>query len=369
MVLFTSEATLGIISDISASTWELLREAGPYMLAGFFLAGLVRALVPTGAVVKLLGKRNLGSIFWAATIGVPLPLCSCGVIPMAAALRREGASKGAVSSFVISTPESGADSVLATYALMDIPMTIARPIVAFATAFAAGVGELLFGRPEATAAAAAEPQSCGCGCDDDKAEAEERRRPGLASRVAAGLRYAFGEMFEDMAIYLLVGFLIAGVLAALVPPAFVAERLASPTLQIVALVLLGAPVYVCATAATPIAAVLVAKGVSPGAALAFLLAGPATNAASLAVLTKYLGRRSVVIYLVTIIVCSVAAGVALNAVYGGLGLAPTTAAAAPTPEEGFDYFGTVAGAAFVLLCLNGLRLKIKSRRDGDACER
>ncbi len=360
---------MGILSDISASTWELLREAGPYMLAGFFLAGLVRALLPTGAVAKLLGKRNLGSIFWAAAIGVPLPLCSCGVIPMAAALRREGASKGAVSSFMISTPESGADSVLVTYALMDIPMTIARPIVAFATALAAGVGELLFGRPEPAAAPAAEPQSCGCGCDDaDEADVDEQRRPGLASRVAAGLRYAFGEMFEDMAIYLLVGFLLAGVLAALVPPAFVAERLASPTLQIVALVLLGAPVYVCATAATPIAAVLVAKGVSPGAALAFLLAGPATNAASLAVLTKYLGRRSVVIYLVTIIVCAVAAGIALNAFYGGFGLEPTTTAGALTPEEGFDYVGTVAAVAFVLLCLNGLRLKLKSRREGDACD-
>ncbi|MEE9456965.1 MAG: permease, partial [bacterium] len=219
------------------------------------------------------------------------------------------------------------------------------------------------------AAPAAKPQSCGCGCDDaDEADVDEQRRPGLASRVAAGLRYAFGEMFEDMAIYLLVGFLLAGILAALVPPAFVAERLASPTLQIVALVLLGAPVYVCATAATPIAAVLVAKGVSPGAALAFLLAGPATNAASLAVLTKYLGRRSVVRYLVTIIVCAVAAGIALNAFYGGFGLEPTMAAGAPTPEEGFDYVGTVAAAAFLLLCLNGLRLKLKSRREGDACD-
>ena len=171
-----------------------------------------------------------------------------------------------------------------------------------------------------------------------------------------------------MSLYLIIGFLLAGVLAALVPPAFVAERLASPTLQIIAMVLLGAPVYVCATAATPIAAVLVAKGVSPGAALAFLLAGPATNAASLAVLTKYLGRRSVLIYLVTIIVCAVAAGVALNALYDGLGLAPAAVIAAPSAEGGFDYVGTVAGAAFILLCANGLRLKIKSRRKGDVCD-
>ncbi len=356
-----------ITLDILASTWGLLREAGPYMLAGFFLAGLVRAFLPPSAVTKWLGKANLASVLRAAAVGVPLPLCSCGVIPMAAALKREGASKGAVSSFVISTPESGADSILATYALLDIPMTVVRPIAAFFTAFAAGAAEVLFGRPEAAASPPTEPRSCGCGCDEEEEAAFEGNRPRLAARVASGLNYAFGEMFEDMAIYLLAGFLAAGVLAALVPPAFVAERLSSPGLQIIALVILGAPIYVCATAATPIAAVLVAKGVSPGAALAFLLAGPATNAASLAVLTKYLGRRSVVIYLVTIILCAVAAGFALNAFYDGFGLIPVGAGAAP-PEEGFDYVGTVTAAAFVLLCLNGLRLKLKSRREGDSCD-
>ncbi len=360
---------MDIVLNIFASTWELLREAGPYMLAGFFLAGLVRAFLPASAVVKWLGKANMASVLRAAAVGVPLPLCSCGVIPMAAALRRQGASKGAVSSFVISTPESGADSILATYALLDVPMTIVRPVAAFITAFAAGAAELLFGRPEPAPSPAVEAPNCGCGCDDDEAEeaAVERNRAGLAARVASGLRYAFGEMFEDMAIYLLAGFLIAGVLAALVPPAFVAERLASPGLQIIALVVLGAPIYVCATAATPIAAVLVAKGVSPGAALAFLLAGPATNAASLAVLTKYLGRRSVVIYLVTIIICAVAAGFALNAFYRGFGLVPAAAGAAPA-EAGFDYVGTVTAAAFLLLCFNGLRLKLKSRREGDSCD-
>jgi uncharacterized membrane protein YraQ (UPF0718 family) len=356
-----------ITGNILTSTWELLREAGPYMLAGFFLAGVARAFLPASAVVKWLGKANMASVLRAAAVGVPLPLCSCGVIPMAAALRREGASKGAVSSFVISTPESGADSILATYALLDVPMTVVRPVAAFVTAFAAGAAELLFGRPEPAPSPKVEAESCGC--DDDEAEeaAVERNRPGLAARVASGLRYAFGEMFEDMAIYLLAGFLVAGVLAALVPPAFVAERLAAPGLQIIALVVLGAPIYVCATAATPIAAVLVAKGVSPGAALAFLLAGPATNAAGLAVLTKYLGRRSVVIYLVTIILCAVAAGFALNAFYDGFGLVPVAAGAAPA-EGGFDYVGTVTAAAFLLLCLNGLRLKLKSRREGDSCD-
>lgn len=354
-----------ITLDILASTWGLLREAGPYMLAGFFLAGLARALLPASAVTKWLGKANLASVLRAAAVGVPLPLCSCGVIPMAAALKREGASKGAVSSFVISTPESGADSILATYALLDIPMTVFRPIAAFFTAFAAGAAEVLFGRPEAAASPTTEPRSCVCGRDEEEKAAFEKTRPRLAARVGSGLNYAFGEMFEDMAIYLLAGFLAAGVLAALVPPAFVAERLSSPTLQIIALVVLGAPIYVCATAATPIAAVLVAKGVSPGAALAFLLAGPATNAASLAVLTKYLGRRSVVIYLITIILCAVAAGFALNAIYEGFALTPFAAGAAPA-EEGFDYVGTVTAAAFVLLCLNGLRLKLKSRREGDS---
>ncbi|NIT35649.1 MAG: SO_0444 family Cu/Zn efflux transporter [candidate division Zixibacteria bacterium] len=352
---------MGIVRDILASTWELLGEAAPYMLAGFFLASLVRAFIPARAVVKLLGRRKLGSVFWAAAIGVPLPLCSCGVIPMAAALRREGASKGAVSSFVISTPESGADSIAATYALMDLPMTIARPIAAFATAFAAGAAELLLGRPSAPPVAAAE--TCARECDEAEEENEVEMAPrGLPARVYSSLRYAFGEMFEDMAAYLLVGFLLAGVLAALVPPAFVAERLSSATLQIVALVILGAPIYVCATAATPIAAVVVAKGISPGAALAFLLAGPATNAASLTVLTKYLGRRSAAIYLATIIILAVAGGLGLNAFYDALGLTAEAAGGTAAAEEGFDYLGTITAAAFVLLCVNGLRLKWKSRR-------
>lgn len=352
-----------ILLDILRATWALLREAGPYMLAGFFLAGLVKALLPAGAVVRFLGQPNLASVLKAAAVGVPLPLCSCGVIPMAAALRREGASKGAVSSFVISTPESGVDSVAATYALMDLPMTIARPIVAFVTAVLAGLAEIVWGREKA--AAVPEPAACGCGGGEEgETGAEERPRESLGRRLAGGLRYAFGEMFEDMAIYLLIGFALAGVLAALIPPAFVAERLASPALQIVALVILGAPIYVCATAATPIAAVLVAKGISPGAALAFLLAGPATNAASLAVLSKYLGRRSVAIYLVTIIACAIGGGLALNAVYGGLDL-KAAAAGAAEGEAGFDLFGTVAGAAFLLLCLNGLRLKLKNRGEED----
>jgi len=351
---------MAILLDILRATWKLLQEAGPYMLAGFFLAGLVKALLPTGAVVRFLGKPNLASVLKAAAVGVPLPLCSCGVIPMAAALRREGASSSAVSSFVISTPESGVDSVAATYALMDLPMTIARPLVAFATAVLAGLAEIVWGREKA--APAPEPAACGCGGGEaEEAGAEGRPRESLGRRLVGGLRYAFGEMFEDMAIYLLIGFALAGVLAALIPPAFVAERLASPALQIVALVILGAPIYVCATAATPIAAVLVAKGISPGAALAFLLAGPATNAASLAVLSKYLGRRSVAVYLVTIIACAIGGGLALNAVYDGLGLEAAAAAGAAEEEAAFDPLGAVAGAAFLLLCLNGLRLQLKNR--------
>ncbi|MGD8719653.1 MAG: SO_0444 family Cu/Zn efflux transporter [Candidatus Zixiibacteriota bacterium] len=351
-----------LILKILLSTWELLREAGPFMLAGFLLAGAVRALLPSGAVVRFLGKSSVGSVLRAAIIGVPLPLCSCGVVPLAASLRREGASKGAVSSFVISTPESGADSIAATYALMDLPMTLARPVIAFVTAIAAGLAEVVFGR-RAPEAAPTPEENGGCGCNANaEAESAGDKPAGFRGRAVAGLRYAFVEMFEDMAPYLLIGFLAAGILAALVPPAFVAEKLPSSTLQILAMVVLGAPIYVCATAATPVAAVLVAKGVSPGAALAFLLAGPATNAASLAVLTKYLGRRSIIIYLGTILVCAVAGGVALNAFYDGFGLAPKAAAAAGGGGDHTGIFGTGAAALFLALCLNGLRLKYFKKR-------
>ncbi len=378
-------AALALILKIVLATWAILRDAAPYMLGGFLLAGVVRAFIPTAAIVKLLGKPKFSSVLWAAAIGVPLPLCSCGVVPMAAALRRAGASKGAVSSFVISTPETGVDSIAATYALMDVPMTVIRPVVAFVTAFLAGAAENLLGvpAPPVAARAAAAPQEetcaygcaeeakeekeerCGCGCEEE-GEDEEEPRGGVGPRVAFGVRYAFGEMFEDMAPYLLVGFAAAGILAAAVPPTLIAERLASPILQVVAMVILGTPIYVCATAATPIAAVLIAKGVTPGAALAFLLAGPATNAASIAVLTKYLGRRSVVIYLVTIVVVAVAAGIAVNALYDGFGWPPAAKVGAAETAGRVDYVGTITAAAFLLLCVNGLRRKWwrKRRKQG-----
>lgn len=359
----------GKITALAA--WDLLKDAAPWMLGGFFLAGIIRGFVPTARIARLFGRSSWVSVVKAAAVGIPLPLCSCGVIPVAAALRKAGASKGAVASFVIATPETGVDSIFATYALLDLPMLIARPAAAFATAAVAGIAENTLAGKDAPEL---KPplESCACGCGTERAASGKAANgcgddaPGgsLWPRLGWGLRYAFGEMFEDMALYLLGGFLVAGVLAAFVPPSLIAERLSSPFYQIIALVLMGTPVYVCATAATPIAAVLIAKGLSPGAALAFLLAGPATNASSLAVLSKYLGGRALVIYLISIVVMSMVAGLILNAGYDALGLAPRVKAfaAAATGSPLQTYGESAAATVFLLLCLNGLRLKWRGRR-------
>lgn len=335
------------------------------MLLGFALAALVRGFVPVTAVVKLLGKPGIASVFRAAAIGVPLPLCSCAVVPVGAALKRAGASNGAVSSFVIATPETGLDSILTTYALMNWPMAVIRPVAAFVTAFAAGVAENIFGVPQPPTRAlkfTAPEELCsedGC-CDreDEEKTHDVKKSPGR--RLWEGARYAFGEMFEDMAIYLIVGFVIAGFLAFVIPPTFIAARFASPWLQTVALVAVGAPIYVCATAATPIAAVLMSKGISAGAALAFLLTGPATNAASIAVLARYLGRRAVAVYLLSIIVVAVGAGLLTDVAVRTLNLSLPVKITAAVGERRHA-LGDAAAVVFLLLCANGIRADIAHR--------
>ncbi|MBE0618085.1 MAG: permease, partial [Proteobacteria bacterium] len=195
------------------TSWHLLADSAPYLLFGFFAAGLLHGLVSTDAVGRHLGKGKLGSVVKAALFGIPLPLCSCGVLPAALGLRKKGASKGATVSFLVSTPETGVDSIALTYALMDPVMTLARPLAAFATAVLAGVAENLLGKEAPTA----EPPRLPCGCRE--APLPAGTSPGR--RVREGLRYAFADLLGDLAPWLAVGLLLAGLISALVPTGFV----------------------------------------------------------------------------------------------------------------------------------------------------
>jgi len=317
---------IDVLLKIILESWHVLVEASPYVLFGFFVAGLLKAFVPDAFLAKHLGGNSVGSVVKASVMGVPLPLCSCGVLPAALGLRRQGASKGATTAFMISTPETGVDSMAVTYALIDPIMTVLRPIAASITAIFAGVLVNAFPEKE-------EPSlpmngllkmshdhdhghahgKCSCGCDADG-------KPTLLGRFRSGMEYAFGEMIGDIGRWLLVGVLIAGVIAAVLPDDALNQYVGGGFLSYLAMLVIALPLYVCATASTPIAASLLLKGLSPGAALVFLLAGPATNGATITVMLKTLGKRAAGLYVLSIVVCSLALAVVVDHLYLALGI-------------------------------------------------
>jgi len=237
-------------------------------------------------------------------------------------LRKQGASNGATTAFLISTPESGVDSISITYALLDPIMTIARPVVAFVTAAVAGITENLFGSRNETTRIVPD-LSCpvdGC-CDGQNCTSEEHRRHHtFREKLSAGMRFAIGDLWEDLAAWFLIGLVLAGLITVLIPPDIFGKYLGSGLPAMLLMLAIGIPLYICATASTPIAAALILKGVSPGAALVFLLAGPATNMASLTVLTGVLGKRATAIYLSSIAICAVLFGLIVDQVYASLGI-------------------------------------------------
>ncbi|OBQ54516.1 SO_0444 family Cu/Zn efflux transporter [Halodesulfovibrio spirochaetisodalis] len=305
--------------------WEILLEAAPYVLFGFFVAGLLKGFLPEDFVARHLGSDKKGAVLKASMFGVPLPLCSCGVIPAAAGLRQQGASKGATTSFMISTPETGVDSIAITYALLDPIMTIVRPVAAFISALTAGTLVDMFpekpkpGKTEFTPLNFApttlkKEEECTSGCCSSSAGKR------FKDKFMTGMKFAFGELVADIGKWLFIGILIAAVVSTFLPVTFFQDYVGDGLLSMILMVVIGVPMYVCATASTPIAAALALKGLSPGGALVFLLVGPATNAATITVVAQTLGKRVAFIYVSSIAVTSVILGLAVNWLYAKLGL-------------------------------------------------
>ncbi len=290
-------------------------------------------------------------------------------MPAAVSLRKQGANNGATTAFLISTPESGVDSIFITYALLDPIMTVARPIVAFVTAVVAGISENLFSRNKEYHRIIAD-LSCpvdGCCSGDDCDPEVHSRHHTFLEKIKAGIGYAFGELWQDIAKWFLFGLLLAGLITVLIPDD-VFSRYLGPGLPAVLLMLVvGIPLYICATASTPIAAALILKGVSPGAALVFLLAGPATNMASLTVLVGTLGKRATAIYLSSIAVCSVLFGLIVDRIYAYWGI--SAQAMVGQASEVIPLWAQWAGALLVLLLsIKPLYGKIASRIKSEGTE-
>jgi len=288
------------IEEFFITFWDLTLEMAPYLLLGFLIAGLLNGLFSKEWLQKQLGKPGWGSSIKAALFGVPLPLCSCGVIPTGVSLHKKGASKGATTSFLISTPQTGIDSILITYGMMGWAYAIVRPIIAFITGIFGGYFVDNFDKTTT------EMKDAQC-CDD--CEVDEGRRHWF-DRI---FKYAFVEFLQDISRWLIIGLVLASVISMLVPEQFFEEGILSEPIVSMLLVLVASiPLYVCATGSVPIAAVLLMKGISPGAAIVFLMAGPATNIATFTVIWNAIGKRMTIIYLASIIIGAMAFGIIID---------------------------------------------------------
>lgn len=375
------QTTLGTaLSDTATATWNLLLEAAPYMLLGFLVAGLMRAFIPSDLVQRHLGGGRLRDVLKASLFGVPLPLCSCGVVPAAAGLRKQGAGKGAAAAFLISTPETGVDSMAVTYALLDPIMTVLRPVAAFFTATLAGVAvNALEGKEEPhslesslqmaplQAAPAMDDTSTDCGCSGGSCAAPadpaaSTAQPSMLRRAMQGVGFAFDDLLRDIGPWFVVGLVLAGGITALAPERFIAENLGHGIVPMLLTLVVAVPMYVCATASTPIAAALALKGLSPGAALVFLLAGPATNAASLTMVAKVIGKRATAVYLAAIVVAALGLGLAADQLYLGLGLSVADWASGAS-EHGHAWWHYASAVALLSLLGKVLLLRSGGHKD------
>ncbi|MCL6414117.1 SO_0444 family Cu/Zn efflux transporter [Aestuariirhabdus sp. Z084] len=286
----------------------LFSDAALWLLLGLLFAGLLKVWMPTQWMQTHLSKEGGGSVVKAALLGAPLPLCSCGVIPAALGIRRAGASKGATVSFLISTPETGVDSIAVTYALLGPLMAVVRPIAAILSAITAG---LLAG---VSAGVIKQESTTGC-CSKGHCATDTPSTPSnetMGQRIASGLRFGFVDILNDIASWMLLGLLFAAAIATWVPTETISQW-GSGLPAMAMMILIGIPMYVCATASTPIAAGLLLAGISPGTVLVFMLAGPATNISTIAVVRQELGTRALLAYLGSVTGVAVLCGLTLDA--------------------------------------------------------
>lgn len=394
----------------------LFAEMAPFLLLGFLLAGVIHVWIPNHLYIPKISKPTFMSVLWAALFGVPLPICSCGVIPTSIAIRREGASKGASVSFLISTPATGVDSILATYSLLGLPFAVLRPIAAFATALFGGVltnavtrGETADevdgteiakvanspkvadgggcggadarcrGVAEAECGGVAEADCCGsasgkCGCGASVAagkcgcgEHALAAKLSVLHRVKETLRYGFVDMVSNVSKWLCIGLVLGALIAAFVPNDFFLALREYPLLCMLAVLVLAMPMYTCATGSIPLALALVAKGITPGAALVLLMAGPATSIASMLVVGKSFGKRTLAAYLISIAGGALFFGFIVDTFFMDTFLAAMLSGGANAANAGHAALGIFDYASAALLALLMIYSRIPKHRGKHCC--
>ena len=354
MMTFLSFLPNGVIGNLLLDIWTLVNEMSPYLLLGFLLAGLMHEFIPHRIYAEYLSHSNLRSVVLAALFGVPLPLCSCGVLPTAMGLRRQGGSRGATVAFLISTPQTGVDSIIATYSLMGLPFAVVRPIVAFVTAILGGELVNMFdGKDEIIIV---------------KSPTQQEQKKSFLEKIKGSLDYAFVEMVGDIGKWLVVGLVVAGMITALVPDAWFSVFKDNSLLSILLVLLISVPMYVCATGSIPIAVALMMKGLTPGAALVLLMAGPACNVASLLVVDKVMGRRTLLLYLLAIVGGAVAFGLGIDYLLPRQWFTSSLLIQSGCCEtEELGWFSIACTVVLLLLLINALFFHHHDHHEHDEC--
>ena len=319
----------------------MLNEMSPYILLGFLIAGVMHAFIPQRTFARHLSGSGWKAVVKSALIGVPLPLCSCGVLPTAIAMRRNGASRAASTSFLVATPQTGVDSIAATWSLLGPAFAVVRPVAALFTAI---FGGMAVGKADTEKDVAV---ACEVNTDDE-------RPTTFAGKCVSALKYGFVDLVSSIGGWLVAGLIIAAIITVYVPADFFSVLGRNPILSMIAVLVIAIPMYVCATGSIPIAMSLVLKGLSPGTALVLLMAGPAANFASFTLISREMGRKAAAIYLLSIIAGAMAFGLLIDYVLPKGWFAIDGMAAACHHGHEFSTFSTICSVVLVALLLAAL---------------
>ncbi len=295
-----------MVSEIIGSFWHFLGEAAPWLLLGFLFAGLLKVFIPSEVILRYIGGGNIRSILTATLVGIPLPLCSCGVLPTAMTLYKQGSSKAATMAFLIATPATTVTAIVLTLAMLGWKFTMVYVVTAFVVATGTGLLALLFlkTKPHEVALNSGETKNedaCGCGCEEEASNKTHHFR----EKLRTVFHYGFIEMMEDIGLWILIGLLLAAVIYSLLPGNVVEEYMGSGLLALVLVAVVSAPMYICSTAAVPFVAAMMATGMLPGAGLVILILGPATNVSTILVIARSMGKSTAVLYIASIMVISI----------------------------------------------------------------
>ena len=299
---------MDILYGIVRETWVITVAMSPYLLFGFLCAGILHSISSKNHILRHLSKPSFSSVVKSALVGVPLPLCSCAVIPVASHLQEEGASPGATISFLTSTPNTGVDSIAVTYGMLGPVWAIVRPITAMFSGIFSGVVTNCFSQQNTSV-------------DQKDIESQRKDTKTWRQKLTGVVRYAFFDIVRDIGKWLLIGIVIGGAIAFALPQSFMDNYLHSPIISYFAMIVIGLPMYVCSTGSIPIAVALIGKGLSPGAALIFLITGPATNSATMSYVWGKMGKKVLVAYLTSIVVTAILFGFMFDYFYPHLNMA------------------------------------------------